>query len=382
MQKTHKKLTMIIIALIMLISLLLILSVTVSAAMILSLNKKGYDPGETITAIVNGVTDNPNNEICIFLCNPDDPIDKNIDYWWVRGTGSPYRTFPAPKIEGKYEVRLFANGNKPSDNTFIMKIEFTVANTTSDIILNLNKTAFDLGEDIIASASEVTQVDLDKEPVFTLCKPGDAHGKYIDYWWIRGTGSPNQTFPAPEEAGNYEVRLYSNGNSITAASFVMKISITVGNVSPIPDGTTASDPTESTELSELSNAKNNIIIMKINDPDMTVNGAKQEIDPGRSTTPQIIDSRTLVPIRAVIEAMGGTIDWDDATKKITLNANGHSVIMWLNIKDIIADGERKTMDVEPVSINGRTMVPIRFAAENIGCAVDWIAETEEVIIMF
>ena len=125
-----------------------------------------------------------------------------------------------------------------------------------------------------------------------------------------------------------------------------------------------------------------IILMKMNDPYMSVNGVRREVDPGRNTTPMLISSRTMVPIRAVIEGMGGTVGWDDAAQRITLDALGHKVTMWLNKRDLTVDGANKTMDVAPQSVNGRTMVPVRFAAENVGCAVDWIASTNEIVIVF
>ena len=50
--------------------------------------------------------------------------------------------------------------------------------------------------------------------------------------------------------------------------------------------------------------------MKIGEPVMTVNDVKKEIDPGRSTTPVIINERILVPIRALIEEMGRAIAWE------------------------------------------------------------------------
>ncbi|MCL2098849.1 MAG: stalk domain-containing protein, partial [Oscillospiraceae bacterium] len=130
------------------------------------------------------------------------------------------------------------------------------------------------------------------------------------------------------------------------------------------------------------NVTQNTIIMVIGDPMMTVNGEQQEIDPGRGTTPQIISQRTVVPIRAIVEAMGGTVGWDDASRRITLEANSHTVIMHLNNRNITVDGQSKTMDVTPVSINGRTMVPVRFAAENLGCVVTWIGSTQQVIITY
>ena len=126
----------------------------------------------------------------------------------------------------------------------------------------------------------------------------------------------------------------------------------------------------------------NTIQMDVNNPYMIVNGATQEIDPGRGTTPQIINSRTLVPIRAIIESMGGTVEWETASEKITLTVNGHIISMWLNKKELAVDGKSQIMDVVPVSINGRTMVPVRFAAENAGCEVEWIESTKTVFLVY
>lgn len=52
-----------------------------------------------------------------------------------------------------------------------------------------------------------------------------------------------------------------------------------------------------------------IIILQIDNPNMTVNNETAEIDPGRGTVPVIINDRTLLPVRGVIEAAGGSISW-------------------------------------------------------------------------
>jgi hypothetical protein len=132
----------------------------------------------------------------------------------------------------------------------------------------------------------------------------------------------------------------------------------------------------------------NVILMQLDDEYMTINnGSPKLVDPdekgnSRGTKPILINGRTMVPIRSVIEAMGGTVGWDAATEKITLEANGHSVQMWLNSKDLVVDGEGKAMDVAAQSVNGRTMVPVRFAAENVGCTVEWIDSTKQIVIVF
>jgi hypothetical protein len=126
----------------------------------------------------------------------------------------------------------------------------------------------------------------------------------------------------------------------------------------------------------------NYILMKIGRDTMLVNEDVREIDPGRGTAPLIKNGRTLVPIRAIIEAMGGAAGWDAGERKVSLTANAHSVAMWINQKNIVVDGESKTMDVVPEIINDRTMLPIRFVVENIDCQIAWIGSTQEIVVLF
>lgn len=124
------------------------------------------------------------------------------------------------------------------------------------------------------------------------------------------------------------------------------------------------------------------IMLKLDSPSMSVDGVSQEVDPGRGTSPMTISGRTMVPIRAVVEAMGGTVGWDGATQKITLTARGNVVEMWMGKTDIKINGAAKKMDVAPVSKNSRTFVPVRFSAENLNCKVDWINSTKEAVIVY
>jgi hypothetical protein len=122
--------------------------------------------------------------------------------------------------------------------------------------------------------------------------------------------------------------------------------------------------------------------MRIGEDSMIVNGEIVEIDPGRGTSPMIIDGRALLPIRAAIEAMGGDVGWDAAEHKVTINAFDHIVEMRIGDMEMIVDGKTTVMDVAPVIINSRTMLPIRYATENIGCLVEWVEDTEEIIVTY
>ena len=123
-----------------------------------------------------------------------------------------------------------------------------------------------------------------------------------------------------------------------------------------------------------------VITLQIGNPMMTINGTQQEIDPGRATVPLIEGVRTLLPIRAVVEAMGGAVCWEERTQTAVL-AKGETVIL-LTVGSNIAfvNEERHTLDTAPLVIHDRTMLPIRFVAENCGYSVDWNSQTQVITL--
>jgi hypothetical protein len=125
-----------------------------------------------------------------------------------------------------------------------------------------------------------------------------------------------------------------------------------------------------------------IIILQINNKYMTVNGVKKEIDPGRGTVPVIIKGRSLVPIRAIIEELGGTVDWDGVERKVTIKFKDKTIELWIDKKVAKVNGTSKELDVPPMILNGRTMLPIRFVSENLGCEVKWDGSTQTVTITY
>ena len=124
------------------------------------------------------------------------------------------------------------------------------------------------------------------------------------------------------------------------------------------------------------------LLMRIGDPYMSVNGEETEIDPGRGTTPVIKDGRTLMPIRAAIEAMNGAVAWIEAERRVSLSVNINTVDMILGSRNFSVNGAQEELDVPPQIINDRTMLPIRFVAENIGCEIAWVGSSKEVIVVY
>jgi hypothetical protein len=124
------------------------------------------------------------------------------------------------------------------------------------------------------------------------------------------------------------------------------------------------------------------ITMTIGNPEMNVNNAWQDIDPGFGTSPIISNDRTMVPIRAIVEGMEGTVAWDGADARIDMNLDGNHVQMWTGRREVMVNGNRLEMDVLPQIVNDRTLIPVRFVAEFLGAHIGWIEARQMVIISY
>ncbi len=131
----------------------------------------------------------------------------------------------------------------------------------------------------------------------------------------------------------------------------------------------------------VSAEKDVVVSLQINNPIMEVNGSDCEIDAGRGTTPVISGGRTLVPIRAIIEAYDGTVSWDGTTQSAVLKLNGDTIKLTVNSKSAYFNNSLYTLDTAPQIINGRTMLPIRFIAEKFNFGVAWNDKTRTVSLI-
>ena len=118
----------------------------------------------------------------------------------------------------------------------------------------------------------------------------------------------------------------------------------------------------------------------VNSAFMKVNGVSAEIDPGKGTAPVIVNGRTLLPIRAVVEAMGGEVSWIADTKTTVLKKGEDTVELTIGSDTAYLNGKGDKLDAAPVIMNGRTMLPLRFVAESFGFKTDWDAETKSITI--
>ena len=97
--------------------------------------------------------------------------------------------------------------------------------------------------------------------------------------------------------------------------------------------------------------------------------------------PTIIDGRTMVPVRAIFEAVGANIDFDAETKTITAKKGDATVNMTVGTKVATVNSKEVQLDAPVVIVNGRTLAPARFVAETFGYTVQWDSENKIVKII-
>lgn len=110
--------------------------------------------------------------------------------------------------------------------------------------------------------------------------------------------------------------------------------------------------------------------------DVTLNGNALTFD----QWPIMQNDRVMVPIRAIFEALGYTVDWDQATQTGTATNGDNTITVQVNNAGITYDGGTYWCDVAPKNVSGRILVPVRAISESAGCDVFWNQTMKKVII--
>jgi photosystem II stability/assembly factor-like uncharacterized protein len=126
-----------------------------------------------------------------------------------------------------------------------------------------------------------------------------------------------------------------------------------------------------------------VIILQVGKTSFIVNSTFHNLD----SPPVIKNERTLLPIRAVIEALNGTVGWDATERKVTITLGSNTIELWIGKSTAKVNGINTPIDatnskVVPEIINSRTMLPLRFVTENLGCQVQWDGVTQTITIIY
>ena len=113
-----------------------------------------------------------------------------------------------------------------------------------------------------------------------------------------------------------------------------------------------------------------------------VNGEAKTID----TSPEIFQSRMFVPVRFIVDILGGETNWYKATNQVTVKTNDTTIIFWIGKPTAIVNGVSKPIDpnnqqIVPYLKESRAMLPLRFIGESAGCLINYNSQTSEAILI-
>lgn len=145
--------------------------------------------------------------------------------------------------------------------------------------------------------------------------------------------------------------------------------------------TVTMDANKTLTASFASNSKK-IIELTIGSRTMYVDGRPVVLE----AAPIIVNSRTLFPIRAVVEAVGGTIAWKASARKVTIVRKGKTLELWIGRNVAELNGQSVKVDsdskVVPIIKGRRTLLPLRFVAEALALDVQWHPATKTITIAY
>ncbi|MCX6084390.1 MAG: stalk domain-containing protein, partial [Caldiserica bacterium] len=178
------------------------------------------------------------------------------------------------------------------------------------------------------------------------------------------------------DAGSGLASLAINGEPVVPfldGSFSEKLALTKGANDILVQATDKAGNTTSqtftvTYRSSSTTAPSSLyVVLTIGSTDMEVNGMTRTLD----AAPFIKDGRTLLPIRALIETLGGSVEWNASTKTATVMLGSRTVALTIGSTTALVGGKAITLDVAPMIIKGRTFLPLRAVAENLGLDLAW-----------
>ncbi len=351
----------------------------------LKLNKNNYDPGDDMILSVKGYHETMFDRVPfvgLYFVGAE-----NDDYQEYYDISEDFEEdiFFAPEVNGSYEIRLVFEDDE--HYTLISKQAFTVGGVSAPA--KPDDEPVEAPQPNKPESKPQTTVNVGEGNVTVTAQSVVESGlqSAVKLQWNNTNASAYRIYRS-ETSGKYDNTLTTF--DITTNSFI-DINIEPNKtyyyivrpvVSQSQPGAASNEAIAKTVNTVPKKANAKYILMKVDSPEMSLNGKIVEVDPGKGTSPVVTNSRVIVPIRAIVEAMGGNVGWDDPTKKITLNNKGTSVEMWIGSTKYNVNAGQKAMDVAPEIIKERTMIPLRFSTEALDSIVNWINDTKEILIIY
>ena len=117
------------------------------------------------------------------------------------------------------------------------------------------------------------------------------------------------------------------------------------------------------------------LTVAIGEPNLLLDGEEIPIDDS-GTVAYVENGRTMMPVRAIAEAIGADVSYEDNTQTVTVESDEKIILMSIDESEMCVNGEKVDLLNAPKIVNDRTMLPVRDVAEALDCEVSWDQETE------
>lgn len=348
-----------------------------NAAFSLALTKEKVTEGESFEVVLNGKEMNFFTQLTIGIQYPKDLIEfeKVVVSPFLSKMGYQLRTPIAS--DGLLSFSSLSSKNQPAvgDGTL-----FTItwkAKKAGNVALDLDKVDLktERGMEVLYKEKKgvsfsILQSDIIPPNLDIQELPDPVYEKELP---ISGKTEP-------------EAVVLINGNQVTVkedGSFTYLLILNIGpNTITISATDKAGNKNEKTWV--VNYIQRTVIKLKVGSNVMMVN-----TDPVALDAPPFIDQasgRTLVPLRAIAEAIGAEVAYEAKAQKVDIKKGDISLTLWIGKPNAIVNGKQVKIDpdkpLSPMIRNGRTFLPLRFVAESFQFKVDWEAATQTITMTY
>ncbi len=208
-------------------------------------------------------------------------------------------------------------------------------------------------------------------------------GTKIDLSWMDNSNSEDGFIVERKPAGGTYSQVSTVGANVTSATD-SGLSPQVSYYYRVRAFNSSGNSSDSNEALPTTATTQTVMRFDIGKSDYYVNDQTQTMD----APPIIIEGRTLLPIRYVAIPLGVSVDWNEYQQKVTVSLKDKTIELWIGQGTAKVNGVSTPIDpdnpnVVPIVVPpGRTMLPLRFIAQNLGYQVDWNDSTQEVKVTY
>ena len=214
--------------------------------------------------------------------------------------------------------------------------------------------------EIMGALNIIFNNGMQKPEKFAYPEESAAGGNFIIMSGVGGTVMPT------EEVGVFEIKAEKGKVAKIDGKEVLNGKVTLEAGETEVEWVSGDQPEE--EKTEIK--------LTIGEAKITTNGEAKDLD----VPAQLIDNRTMVPLRAIFEALGASVEWDGDTKTVTSVKDDTTVKLTVGENKITVNDVAKQLDVAGQIVDNRTLVPVRAISEAFGCEVNWDSSTRTVTI--